>query len=338
MTQSDNDSKRETLFHAIEGDVWEFYQKGAKLGSGAFGAVFKATRRSDGAELAVKTMECDLSVDVNYREMEVLLRGDHPNLIRCEALYIHKASLRQALYVVTPVYAHGDLEHYVQARSELREGEAGRLLGQLASVLLYLRDGMNCMHRDIKPANILIKSLLAVPGGGERGGGLGVGGGHSCQELGEVVLCDLGWTVIRPDEGIKLVRTQTANAGTLGWRAPEVEPVEEGGSIAQYNNKADIYSLGLVAYFCLTGAPLRTNGVEVSRQWPGRLKTTPAMRAAVQGMLDVVVDTRSTLEQVLAHPAVVAPHAAMVDGGSTAGPGEGLGVPGGGAEETLPRA
>ena len=226
---------------------------------------------------------CDLSVEVNFREMEVMLRGHHPNLIRCEALYFHQGSDSQHLYVVTDVYRFGDLQEYVLQRSELSEPESGLVISQVASVLRYLRDVLNCMHRDIKPANILIKS-------------------QEGKQLGEVVLCDLGWTVVRPDSNVKLVRTQTANAGTVGWRAPEVEAEE--GLVAHYNNKCDIFSLGLVAYFCLTGGALKHNDVVVSEQWPGRLRISGDMKELVEVMLEPDVNKRATIEHIFASSVV----------------------------------
>jgi serine/threonine-protein kinase len=117
------------------------------------------------------------------------------------------------------------LEEIVSRYGPLTPARTIHLLRQLCAALREAH-GKNLVHRDIKPANVMVC---------ERGGvfdvaklldfGLVRGGGPQAETL--------------PEEGFV--------AGTPGYMAPEQ------ATSRQIDGRTDIYSLGAVAYFLLTG-------------------------------------------------------------------------------------
>jgi serine/threonine protein kinase len=116
------------------------------------------------------------------------------------------------------------------------------------------------MHRDLKPANILI-----------------------ARETQTLKLADFGLAKRIPPAGgdgadgagdgpRKLVRTHTANIGTPRYAAPEVLaslPAGEHTSVlAEYTERADVYSAALVIWYLLTGHRPRCRVAETPRARP----------------------------------------------------------------------
>ena len=102
-----------------------------------------------------------------------------------------------------------------------------KLFEDLTECVKYLHESnIPVIHRDLKPANILIKENA-----------------HDGRFL---KLCDFG---LAKYGGITTI-THTRGEGTYGYMAPEVNTIFNG----KYNNKADIWSLGIIAselfHFC----------------------------------------------------------------------------------------
>lgn len=149
--------------------------------------------------------------------------------------------------------AKGDLYQQILAQHELSEAfSAGHILGPLLHTLHRLHTRHCIVHRDIKPENVLL-----------------TGGG-------EVRLADFG-TAIKQD-----VEVPFLPVGTLNFMAPEVlgswalkgavespcttpDMLTEAG-LTPYNEKADIWSLGAMAYEMVTGqAPFYHEDMEQTR-------------------------------------------------------------------------
>lgn len=116
----------------------------------------------------------------------------------------------------------GDLAQYLQKYRVLPEQQAQIFLSQLANALNELWK-QNLIHRDIKPQNILL-----------------------CNERGSLVLklADFGFArIVRPAD---LAETL---CGSPLYMAPEILKYEK------YDSKADLWSIGAIAYEMLFGQP-----------------------------------------------------------------------------------
>src|SRR6266498_2330048 len=143
---------------------------------------------------------------------------------------------------IVPVYsAHteGDLLYLVMPyiegpnlRDMLRGGPIDlrwtvHMIGEVASALDFAH-AAGIVHRDVKPSNILVHS------GTNR-----------------VMLCDFGISAPALGERLTEVGRQV---GTPGYLAPELIPGNDGRH-EPVDPRADVYSLGVVLYQCLTGRP-----------------------------------------------------------------------------------
>lgn len=195
------------------------------------------------------------------QEVKLLQESDlHPNVIR----YFDDEKDENFLYIAVELCQASLFDLYKDGRpgEELTEAQQ-RLINAIninAQYALYqLANGLNhlhslrIIHRDIKPQNILI----AHPSRNQKPGTV------------RLVISDFGLCKTLPDNVSTLIGT-TGNAGTVGWKAPELisQPKElANGSatgisrdsssstdpVAQGVKRAvDIFSLGCVFFYVLT--------------------------------------------------------------------------------------
>ncbi|KAL7927891.1 hypothetical protein ACQKWADRAFT_278147 [Trichoderma austrokoningii] len=222
------------------------YNRIGMVGKGAFAVVYKVTSKYDGMPYAAKEIErrrfikngvLDQRVE---NEMKIMERIDHPNIVR----YMENFDWEDRfLIIIMELVTGGDIGKHVVEEGPFSEAEARIISRQLLSAVAYLHEN-NITHRDIKPDNILIKSLDPLV----------------------VKLTDFGLSKMVDTEQTFL-RTF---CGTLLYCAPEVyteyaEYDEHGirsrGNKARrmpgqrYNHTVDIWSLGGVIFYCMTGQP-----------------------------------------------------------------------------------
>lgn len=173
----------------------------------------------EGQEVAIKEVlpEFTADLEIRYRsqkEIEYLCRLQHPGIVK-----IYDSFLFDERFYIVMELVHGlDLEHYVKSRGPLDEQRAADIMVKTLSVLQYVHS-RHIIHRDIKPSNIMIR------------------------DNGEVCLLDFG--VARD---INSTHTQMGIViGSDGYMSPEQA---EGITL---DHRTDIYSLGCVFYFMLTG-------------------------------------------------------------------------------------
>ena len=213
---------------------YSLLEMGDKIGSGASGEVFtalvrsSANKNSDGANddepivVAVKKLFAD-TVDKNYfqdafrRELQILRRMDHPNVVRLIGVSV---SPDKHYHIVTELCRC--------ALNDLLDRGKGRLPPSiLENITLQMIKGMqylhvnNIVHRDLKPANCLIA-------GGGASGAL------------EVKICDFGLSRLVQHD----VTMMTAEIGTPAYMAPEM--ASEGALDSVEAGKAiDVYSFAI---------------------------------------------------------------------------------------------
>ena len=125
------------------------------IGSGSCGEVRKALHVATGTLRAIKIVykfQGELTEPGKlFREVEILQKTDHPNIIKVFE-YFQDAKF---LYIVMELAGGGELFSRIQSMKRFSESQAAALFFQLASTLNYLHFH-NIVHRDIKPENLLL--------------------------------------------------------------------------------------------------------------------------------------------------------------------------------------
>src|SRR5215208_1811180 len=192
-----------------------------ELGRGGMAMVYRAKDRQLEREVAIKVLPFSLAFDTEFverfqREARTAAQLEHPNII---AIYRVGRSGR-VIYFVMKFLRGGSLSSVLANRKKLTPHEIRRLLLEAGSALGYAAQ-RGIVHRDIKPDNIMF------------------------DEFGQSVLTDFG--IAKAASGQKLTGTGMS-IGTPHYMSPEqarAQPID---------GRSDIYSLGIVAYQCLTGS------------------------------------------------------------------------------------
>ena len=194
------------------------------IGRGAMGFVYKARQPHIDRFVALKLLPDKLARDPQFaerfnREGRVLARLSHPNVVA-----VHDFGRSEHFYWLMMEYVDG-----VNLRQAMRAGkfspaEALTIVPKICEALQYAHE-QGILHRDIKPENILL------------------------DQKGRVKIADFGIAKLVGEDRPELTLTGTGAAlGTPHYMAPE--QLEHPEDIDQ---RADIYSLGVVLYEMLTG-------------------------------------------------------------------------------------
>lgn len=196
----------------------------AKLGQGGFGMVFGGVLQS--SPVAVKVARQPPAptnmedVPVLLNEIRVLRRVRHPNIVIFHGVVIDLANWELAI-VMEFVVGRVLNEVVLDNKNIITDSRRWSILEGMCRALEYLH-GMNpqIIHGDLKPGNIMIEvhGTFAKPR-----------------------LLDFGLARVLQGRVKPL-------SGTLRWMAPEV-----GTSIKERHAAADIFSLGRVIHFIVTG-------------------------------------------------------------------------------------
>lgn len=152
-----------------------------------------------------------------FFEFQLLRNIDHPHIIRIYEVYTDPKNY----YLISEFCEGGDIFSMIQKADNFNEKIASRIMKQVVNAVLYCHlNGI--VHRDIKSDNILfLKNDINSP----------------------IKLIDFGISV-KFEKDTKLKE----KTGTVLYIAPEVI----GGS---YDEKCDIWSLGVLMYMMLSGTP-----------------------------------------------------------------------------------
>jgi serine/threonine-protein kinase len=198
------------------------------LGAGGMGEVYLA-RADDGTLRALKLVRGERAADPKSlarfrREALALGRLRHDGIVQ-----IVDAGQQPdgGLYLAMEYVAGPDLQATITADGPFALGDAIALLAQVADALAYAH-ALGVVHRDLKPSNVLL------PGG----------------DPARAKIIDFGLAKLAADEGLtRLTEDQQVLGSPLYW-APEQS------ASANVGAAADVYALGGLAYFVLSGAPI----------------------------------------------------------------------------------
>ncbi|KAG0672109.1 Meiosis-specific serine/threonine-protein kinase mek1 [Maudiozyma exigua] len=229
------------------------------VGNGTFGHVLickdetkkpNQTRKLKSKDYAVKIIK--MKADRINKEGRILLLLNHPNIIK---VYYTSMDLNNNLYIFQDLATGGDLFSYLaktDCLTAIPETEALLIVYQILLALKYLHS-RGIVHRDLKLDNILLESpepctriTIADFGIAKN---LTSTNGRMHTVVGTPEYC-------APEVGFKANREMYHHFS----RAATLKDPDKG-----YNNKCDLWSLGVITHIMLTGvSPFYRDGTEKS--------------------------------------------------------------------------
>jgi serine/threonine-protein kinase len=212
------------------------YQLVEKLGQGGMGEVWRAQHRLLARSAAVKLVRPEVLGAGGPEDAQVIRRRFEreaqataalasPHTIR---VFDYGVTDEGAFYYVMELLSGRDLESFVREFGPVSPDRAIYLLRQVCHSLAEAH-ARGLVHRDIKPANIYVCRM-----------GL---------EYDFVKVLDFGLVKVRQKGATPLTATLDYHtSGTPAYMAPEIILGE-----ANVDRRADVYALGCVAYYLLTG-------------------------------------------------------------------------------------
>ncbi|EAR87972.1 kinase domain protein (macronuclear) [Tetrahymena thermophila SB210] len=187
------------------------------LGRGGFGQVFLVKQKQGNKEeRAMKVIM--KSVQESIREVMILKKFSHPNVLKIYEYFEDD----QNIYVITERCYGYNLFDYIILRGKFVEQETCKIADGVLRALAEAHK-QNIVHRDVKPENIMLDF-------------------DETRQKFVVKLID--WGLAEEIKGDYLSK----RCGTLHYLAPEVLN-------KRYNEKVDLWSLGMVLYTLIQGSP-----------------------------------------------------------------------------------
>jgi len=228
------------------------------LAVGGFGEVYRARDRDLDCEVAVKLLRPALgstpeSVEAFKQEARRLTRLKHPNIVEWKTL---NQSPDGRLYLVMELLEGELLESVLVREGRLAPARATRILLEVLDALGHaheLADGTSLLHLDLKPGNVF---LVRGHDGRERAKVLDFGisrfvGERAATTAGLAAADALGATTCVPVAGAG--DAQGGLACTPLYCPPELAWRALGDPRFPLDGRADLYSLGVMAYRMLVG-------------------------------------------------------------------------------------
>jgi serine/threonine protein kinase len=200
-----------------------------KIGEGGMGVVYRATHAMMRRPAAIKLLLSDRAGVKDLarfeREVQLTSRLTHPNTI---SIFDYGRTAGGVFYYVMEYLDGFDLERLVDEEGPLPPARVIRILAQ-ASGALSEAHALGLIHRDIKPANLVLTERADEPD--------------------IVKVLDFGLVrTIDAAPGDPAVTNVDAITGTPMYLAPEAIASPDSADA-----RSDLYALGAVGYFLLTG-------------------------------------------------------------------------------------
>ncbi len=190
------------------------------IGVGGMAVVYKAYDNIDDRIVAIKILKEEFLANEEFRrrfknESKAIAVLSHPNIVK-----VYDVSLGDKLQYIVMEYVEGiTLKEYIEQQGVINWKEAIHFCTQILRALQHAHD-KGIVHRDIKPQNIMLLSN------------------------GTIKVTDFG--IARFSRG----ETRTMSESAIG-SVHYISPEQARGEIT--DDKADIYSVGVVLYEMITG-------------------------------------------------------------------------------------
>jgi serine/threonine protein kinase/WD40 repeat protein len=212
-----------------------------RLGEGGAGQVFKARHQKLGRFAALKIIRPELLTEAEvvarfYREIQVLSKLDHPNIV-----HAFDAGPAGATHYLAMEYVEGsDLGRLVKQGGPMPVQQACEYIRQAALGLQHAHE-RGLVHRDIKPHNLIMSVRDGL-----------------------IKVADLGLARLPRSVGAEVTSALTGVVRTTGTLTPENAMLmgtadylapEQALDFHKADIRADIYSMGCTLYYLLAGQP-----------------------------------------------------------------------------------
>ncbi len=248
-------SRREAQKAAIEAQQIGQYKLERKLGSGGMGVVYQARHAMLRRPTAVKMLEPDKvnegTIERFEREVQITSQLNNPNTV---AIYDFGRTPEGIFYYAMEFLDGIDLQSLVERYGPQPVPRVIHILQQVCGSL-YEAHSLGLVHRDIKPANIMLN---------RRGGQPDV-----------VKVLDFGLVKALDDQRQAGLTQNASLTGTPLYMSPEA--IQMPNSV---DARSDIYAVGAVGYFLLTGQPVfeADNVVELCQKHVAASPVLPSER------------------------------------------------------------
>ncbi len=211
------------------------YHLKEKIGSGGMGDVYLAEHRLMKRPCAIKVSRPEKSADPRAvarfeREVRATAQLSHWNNI---SIYDYGRTRDDKFFYVMEYLSGLSLQELVKRRGVLCPARAVFLLKQICNALQEAHE-IPLVHRDIKPANIMITEL---------------GGQYDIAKV-----LDFGLAKPAPTEMQNPDDSELTLAGSLTGSPLYISPEQAMGDVNP-DHRSDLYGVGGVAYYMLTGQP-----------------------------------------------------------------------------------
>ncbi|HYL31049.1 MAG TPA: protein kinase [Gemmatimonadales bacterium] len=218
-----------TLLDDLQNTLGGSYRLLRELGGGGMSRVYLAEETALGRQVVIKVLPPELAAGINVerfrREIQLAAKLQHPHVVPLLAA----GRAGDLLFYTMPFIEGESLRAKLTREGELPVVDAVRLLRDVVDALAYAHE-QGVLHRDIKPDNVLVS----------RNHGLvtDFGVAKALSEAAAGQAAPTGFT----SAGVAM--------GTPTYMAPEQATADP-----TIDHRADIYSVGIMAYEMLAGHP-----------------------------------------------------------------------------------
>jgi serine/threonine protein kinase len=204
--------------------------------------------------------------DKFVEEAQTLAQLDHPNIVKVMDVFDENGTA----YIVMPFLQGGTLQGMVEKKGALPYGEAVNYIAQIAEAAGYIHQ-KNILHRDIKPDNVIITPEN------------------------KVVLIDFG-------SAREFIHDKTQSHTSILTKG--YAPIEQYSADSKKGSYSDIYAIGAVFYFCLTGQKPMDVTARLMDEMPDAKALNPnvsdnANRTIVKAMQIKAPDRHQTVQEFM---------------------------------------